>query len=74
MSECEKCGSKQNYNFALNIGLCNPCIHIKLEELQSENESLIYLITVMRDYEKDGIPFDDVLKCDIKKALKGDNQ
>ena len=42
----------------------------KNKRLQAENEKLIYLITVMRDYEKDGIPFDDVLKCDIRKALK----
>ncbi len=29
---CERCGSKENYNFALNIGLCNPCIGKELEE------------------------------------------
>lgn len=37
---CKQCGSKDNYNFALNIGLCNRCIGENLEQLQAENERL----------------------------------
>jgi hypothetical protein len=47
-----------------------PYTACKGKQLQDENEKLIYLITVMRDYEKDGIPFDEMLKNDIKQALK----
>lgn len=39
-SECRKCGNKDNYNFALDIGLCNPCIWTELEQLQTKNEQL----------------------------------
>lgn len=35
-SECKKCGSKENYNFALNIGLCNPCIGKRIKKLEDE--------------------------------------
>jgi len=31
-SECKKCGNKDNYNFALNIGLCDTCISTELAE------------------------------------------
>ncbi len=36
MNACTECGSKDNYNFALNIGLCDVCIGEKLEQLQTE--------------------------------------
>ncbi len=36
MKKCETCGDEQDYNFALNIGLCNGCIGEKLEQLQAE--------------------------------------
>lgn len=39
-SKCTKCGDTDNYNFALNIGLCNMCIGEKLEELEAENKEL----------------------------------
>lgn len=38
---CTKCGNTDNYNFALNIGLCDICIGEELDEveqLQAENE------------------------------------
>ena len=44
---CNKCGSKENYNFAINNGLCNVCIEAKLDaqdtritELLAENKEL----------------------------------
>ena len=40
-SKCKKCGSKDNYNFALNIELCNPCIGEELESLEAENKQAI---------------------------------
>lgn len=33
-SVCKKCRGKDNYNFVLNIGLCDPCIGTELERLQ----------------------------------------
>jgi len=36
MNVCKKCGNKNNYNFALNIGLCDLCIGAELERLQTE--------------------------------------
>ena len=30
---CDKCGSKENYNFVINNGLCDPCIEARLDEL-----------------------------------------
>ena len=42
MSEiiCEKCGNKNNYNFALNIGLCEPCIGEQLERHETALERI----------------------------------
>ncbi len=37
-SKCTKCGSEENYNPVLNIGLCDPCIGARLEELEAELE------------------------------------
>jgi len=34
-NNCKKCGSENNYNFELNIGLCNPCIGKELERLEN---------------------------------------
>lgn len=39
MNQC-KCGNKDNYNYALDIGLCNSCIAIRLEEPEAENKKL----------------------------------
>lgn len=42
-SKCTKCGNTDNYNFALNIGLCDICIGEELEkikELEIENKKL----------------------------------
>ncbi len=38
--ECTKCGNKENYNFAINNGLCNSCIEARLEKLETEIEQL----------------------------------
>lgn len=40
MRQCKKCGNEDNYNFVLNIGLCNPCIGAEIEQLQAKNERL----------------------------------
>lgn len=34
MNKCIKCGNKENYNFQLDIGLCNQCISAKLERME----------------------------------------
>ncbi len=33
---CTNCKSKDNYNFVINNGLCNPCIAERLDELEAE--------------------------------------
>ena len=35
-NKCKKCGNKDNYNFAINNGLCNSCIEAELEQLQAK--------------------------------------
>lgn len=47
MKRCA-CGNEEDYNFALNIGLCNGCIGEKLEQLEqtiikvkAENQRLV---------------------------------
>ena len=37
---CTKCGSPDNYNFALNNGLCDPCIGKELDRLKAELAAL----------------------------------
>ncbi len=37
MNTCTECGSEDDYNFSLNIGLCNACIGKKIERLEEEN-------------------------------------
>lgn len=39
-SKCTKCGNTENYNFALNIGLCDICIGEKLEELEGLRDTV----------------------------------
>ncbi len=34
---CDKCKSKENYNFVINNGLCDPCIEARLDELEEDN-------------------------------------
>ncbi len=33
-SKCKECGNEENYNFALNIGLCDSCIYEKVERAE----------------------------------------
>ncbi len=35
---CDKCKSKENYNFVINNGLCDPCIEARLDELETHND------------------------------------
>ncbi len=37
--KCTNCGN-EDVNFAINIGLCDPCIGEKLERLEAENDNL----------------------------------
>ena len=46
-SECKKCGNKENYNFALNIGLCNSCIGNEVDHLRTENKEKQELIDAL---------------------------
>ncbi len=38
--KCKKCGSEENYNFAINNGLCDSCIGEEFEQLQTERDRL----------------------------------
>ena len=44
-SKCTKCGNTDNYNFALNIELCDICISEKLEQ---QDERIKELEAVMQ--------------------------
>ena len=35
-NQCTKCNSKDNYNFAIDNGLCNSCIAERLEQLEAD--------------------------------------
>jgi len=50
-NKCEKCGSEDNYNYALNIGLCNSCIGAKLEAMETELKRLQYLTSSHEDFD-----------------------
>lgn len=50
-SKCKKCGTTENYNFELNIGLCNPCIAKELERIKElEAESSLNLEAAAKAY------------------------
>lgn len=77
-SQCKKCGNKDKYNFALNIGLCNSCIGSELGQLQAENKRLkvaldrILTLGQLEAREKefaDGILLDECAKV-ADQALK----
>lgn len=59
-SKCTKCGNTDNYNFALNIGLCDICIGEKLEqqsgrikELEAEKIECRQILEKQLDRDKD---------------------
>lgn len=66
-SKCTKCGNTDNYNFALNIGLCNPCISKRITELETERtryrNCLEFLVVSHANSRVK-------MEC-IKRALKG---
>ena len=35
-NKCKKCENEDNYNYAINNGLCNTCIEGQLEQLKAE--------------------------------------
>jgi len=54
-SKCKKCGNTDNYNFALNIGLCDICIGEQieeLEELKAENKQLKKRLKASKEYAR----------------------
>ena len=55
-AKCTKCGNESNYNFALNIGLCNTCISARLEDLKAENEKYKTALERIRDLETECCP------------------
>ena len=71
-SKCKKCGNKDNYNFALNIGLCNSCIASEYDQLQAENADLkkeiVKLKTQMLPNEYESLTTEAI---DEKQALDG---
>ena len=40
-SKCTKCGNTDNYNFALNIGLCDICIGEELGRIKELERRLL---------------------------------
>lgn len=69
-SKCTKCGDTEHYNFALNIGLCDPCIGERIEELEADakiNQSVCDTI------EKEVTKINEKLKVQIKE-LKQENR
>ena len=51
---CKECGDKDNYNFALDVGLCNPCVGEKLEELDTAKEENQSFGNVLAVIHRDG--------------------
>lgn len=66
-SECKKCGNKDNYNFALNIGLCDTCI-------SSEIEAKDAILNTILSKIKEGTVTLEWVRAYIEKALKGDDE
>ncbi len=50
MNICTNCDSKDDYNYSLNIGLCNRCIGEKLEGLE---ETVRWMLKDI-DYRNEG--------------------
>jgi len=70
-SECRKCGSKDNYNFALNIGLCNTCISNELERITKLEEAIEKAIPLIC-HDNDFVGLSEIKAIDIlDRALKG---
>ena len=74
MSICETCGNEKDYNFALNIGLCNGCIGEKLEQLEvdlAEKDKRIEIIKTNRnDIFDQNCKLEVVIETAIKKLTK----
>ena len=71
-SKCTKCGNTDNYNFALNIGLCDICIGEELERIKKLKEGGYIrhkYSCLMGEYN----PFltGKGCSCGLAKALKG---
>jgi len=64
-NKCEKCGNEKDYNFALNIGLCNQCIIAKIEKLEEALGDIL-------EYDKTYGDMPASLTERIKQALKGE--
>ena len=44
--KCKKCENEENYNFAINNGLCDSCIEQELEDSEIKNEQLEDLLKI----------------------------
>ena len=62
-SKCNNCGNTENYNFALNIKLCNPCIGERITELEAA-------LRKYGEHEPCCIK-GDACTCGFEQALKG---
>ena len=73
MKRCA-CGNEEDYNFALNIGLCNGCIGEKLEQLEvdlAEKDKRIEIIKTNRnDIFDQNCKLEVVIETVIKKLTK----
>ena len=77
-NKCMKCGSTENYNFALNIGLCNICISKELERIYVIENTLVEITNIKINPNFSGVQkvgYLLMLISDIKEmarqALKG---
>jgi len=57
--KCKKCGNEDNYNFAINNGLCNDCIGEELDELEEKNKKL----------EKENRRLENLIKDQVKHTI-----
>jgi hypothetical protein len=65
MSKCKKCGSSDNYNFALNIGFCNSCIG----EIVEAHEGLVKHIEALKSVCEEYIPANKMDEANNKVIL-----
>ncbi len=78
-SKCQKCGNTENYNFALNVGLCDICIGKELkriEELEDVIQAVLRIsdLWTLKEVEtmlEDEAKSLELMKQGFEKALKG---
>lgn len=68
-SQCAICGNEKNYNFGLNIGLCDACILNRLERIEAKNERLEDALRKIQNWAR-AYPLQIFPKPDLKKAAR----